>query len=421
MTTSATPFPPGAPHPAVAAASRVVAELEEVLALDPAFMPTAEKEAALLAWSRVATMVEAERLRLLAASGDVAAEHAAPNAGTWLATATHHDSAGGRRDQRLATALRERWTALDDALAQSRVNPSQAGVIARALEALPADTDEEVLTKAEAWLIDQAQEFAPRELRVLGHRVLDVVAPEVGEAAEARALEAEEARARQRNRLTVTRLGDGVSLVRARVSDVAADRLLTYLHAHTSPAHLRATEHAEPDPAPYPVRLGRAFEAFLEKVDPKRLPLHGGNATSVVVLIDEAKLRSDVGVATTTTGQTLTLGQVRRLACTAGILPAVLGGKSEVLDLGRARRFFTRAQRVALAIRDQTCRAEGCDVPAAMTDAHHLDAWLLGGRTDLARALLLCLFHHHRIHDPAYSFRLTPERRVQFTRIQRRT
>ena len=34
-------------------------------------------------------------------------------------------------------------------------------------------------------------------------------------------------------------------------------------------------------------------------------------------------------------------GEVRRLACTAQILPAVLDGDSEVLDLGRTRRLFS--------------------------------------------------------------------------------
>ena len=130
------------------------------------------------------------------------------------------------------------------------------------------------------------------------------------------------------------------------------------------------------------------------------MPLHGGSATSIVVLIDEDKLRAGVGVATTTSGQTLSLGQVRRLACSAAILPAVLGGRSEVLDVGRRRRLYTYAQRVALAVRDRGCRAVGCDLPAGMCEAHHLDDWALGGRTDLARGILLCSFHHHLVHDP---------------------
>ena len=423
MTTSPTPIrPPGAPHPAVAAALRIAGDVEELLTLDPAFMSTADKEAALLVWARVATLVEAERLRLLAASGDVADAHGTRDAGAWIARATRVDQSDARRDLEVASALGERWSLLDDALAQAWVNPAQARVIARALDALPDEVEAQVLGKAEAWLIDQAREFGPKELRVLGRRVLDVVAPEVGELAEQRALEGEEARAHARVRLTTQRVGDGSTIVRIRISDAAADRLATYLHAYTSPRHERVVGGGtESDPAPYAVRLGRAFEEFLEDVDPQRMPLHGGNATSVVVLVDEANLRSGVGVATTTTGQVMSIGHVRRLACTAGILPAVMGGPSEVLDVGRKRRFYTHAQRAALAIRDLGCRAQGCDLPAGMCEAHHLDPWGLGGRTDLGRGILLCSYHHHLIHDQGYRFTLTAQRHVEFTRINRRT
>ena len=101
------------------------------------------------------------------------------------------------------------------------------------------------------------------------------------------------------------------------------------------------------------------------------------------------------------TGDLVTAAQARRLACTAKILPAVLGGDSIPLDLGRARRLFSPGQRKALLIRDKTCRAEGCDVPGTWCDAHHLDPWSSGGRSDLDNGVLLCNHHHHRAHDTA--------------------
>jgi hypothetical protein len=99
----------------------------------------------------------------------------------------------------------------------------------------------------------------------------------------------------------------------------------------------------------------------------------------------------------------ISAAEVRRLACTAQIIPAVLGGRSEVLDLGRASRLFKPAQRKAMAVRDRRCRAEGCTVPAAWCEAHHANgAWASGGSTDLADGVLLCSWHHHRAHDPRY-------------------
>jgi len=48
------------------------------------------------------------------------------------------------------------------------------------------------------------------------------------------------------------------------------------------------------------------------------------------------------------TGGRISAAEARRLACTAGIIPMVLGGKSQVLDVGRKRRFHTEGMRVAI-------------------------------------------------------------------------
>ena len=110
-------------------------------------------------------------------------------------------------------------------------------------------------------------------------------------------------------------------------------------------------------------------------------------------------------------------GKVRRLACTAAIVPAVLGGESEVLDLGRARRLFPPAQRKAMAIRDRRCRAVGCDIPAAWCEAQHSRVpWVHGGRSDHDDGLLLCSWHHHRAHDRRYDQRRLPTGDVRFSR-----
>ncbi|MCW2736073.1 DUF222 domain-containing protein [Nocardioides sp.] len=107
--------------------------------------------------------------------------------------------------------------------------------------------------------------------------------------------------------------------------------------------------------------------------DLPRLPIHGGDATTVIVTVPLASLRAELGVADLIgagpvpgddlTGDRITAAQARRLACTAKILPTVLDCHSLPIDLGRAKRLFSPAQRKALLIRDQTCRAEGCDTP----------------------------------------------------------
>lgn len=100
----------------------------------------------------------------------------------------------------------------------------------------------------------------------------------------------------------------------------------------------------------------------------------------------------------TATGEVLAPSVVRKMACDGGVIPVVLGSEGEVLDLGRTARFFTPAQRKALWLRDEGCTFPECTMPAQWTDAHHVDWWSRGGRTDLDRAALLCERHHTRVH-----------------------
>lgn len=165
-----------------------------------------------------------------------------------------------------------------------------------------------------------------------------------------------------------------------------------------------------------------AFCALLEHVPASGLPQHGGTATQVVVMIALDTLRGQLsehglGVAETSTGDLISAAEARRLACTAGIVPVVMGGRSEILDLGRTQRLFSAAQHKALGIRDRGCRAEGCELPAAWCEAHHANQpWSQGGRTDLADGVLLCSFHHHRAHDSRYDTRRLPSGDVRYTR-----
>ena len=77
------------------------------------------------------------------------------------------------------------------------------------------------------------------------------------------------------------------------------------------------------------------------------------------------------GVCTLDTGGRISAAEARRLACTAGIIPVVLGGKSQVLDVGRKRRLHNETMRIAMGVRDGGCTAEGCETPPGLCHAHH--------------------------------------------------
>jgi hypothetical protein len=165
---------------------------------------------------------------------------------------------------------------------------------------------------------------------------------------------------------------------------------------------------------------GTAFVELLEHLPTDTLS--GKVAATVVVTVDHDHLKAAIGSAHLDTGHDLSASEARRLACNAGILPAVLGGRSVPLDLGRQERFFTEPQRVALATVYDTCAAEGCDRPYAWSELHHEDPWAAGGRTDLSLAVPLCGHHHRRAHDPRYWHRVhTDDRGRKFVTYTRRS
>ena len=403
-------------HPLLAVVRVVHESLDEAAMVDPLFMSVAQKQELLVDLTRAVSRLQALTASALSAADGVAVEEGCRSAAVWLAAETRTSQREAAQIERVGAALRSRWAQVGAAAAAGRVSWEQAGVLVRALDALPRDLDPELVTKAEAHLVAEAGHFGPRELTRLGRRVLEVVAPDVADEAEARALAEEERRARAVTRLSFRPRADGTTDLHARLPDQVASRLRAYLDAFTSPRR-SAAPVGEVDLLPLTRRRGEAFCALLEHIPAGRLPQHGGTATSVMVTVDLDALRTGLGLGETSTGEVITAGEARRLACTASIVPVVLGGAGEILDLGRARRLFSPAQRKAMAIRDRRCRAEGCDIPAAWCEAHHAGRpWSQGGRTDLADALLLCSFHHHRAHDQRYDGRRLPNGDLRYTR-----
>ncbi|MGH3351077.1 MAG: HNH endonuclease signature motif containing protein, partial [Nocardioides sp.] len=146
----------------------------------------------------------------------------------------------------------------------------------------------------------------------------------------------------------------------------------------------------------------------------------GGDATVVNVVISLEELRKELGTATLgfdeTNGHTISAAEARKMACNATIIPWVLGSDGQVLDAGRSSRFFQPIQRKALRLQQKCCQAEGCDMPPEWCDAHHLNAWALGGKTDLKDGVLLCPHHHRLAHAPEFTHERLPDGTIRFTR-----
>ncbi|MFE6650387.1 DUF222 domain-containing protein, partial [Nocardioides sp. NPDC057772] len=286
-------------HPVLGAVVAITAALDQVAEANPSFMATDQKATTLVEIARAKAQLAELELRVIATADDVAAESAARDMAAWLHHHTHQRPETLRADLRLAQALDRSYELVAAAMRAGACNPAQAQAITQALDELPADLDVEIRTKAEETLVAYATEFDPAQLRRLGRRILDVIAPEIAEAEEARRLAAEEAHARKKTRLTMRRLGDGTTRISAVIPDAAADRLATNLEAFASPRREDGTRTDTGEYLPYDRRLGSALCQLLETLDPAQLPLHGGDATTVIVTIDLDQLRQENGIART--------------------------------------------------------------------------------------------------------------------------
>lgn len=373
---------------------------------------------------------EADRLQV----GDPVG--AASTAG-WWASATRATRSTAHQRVALATALDDdQHTPTRTAFGDGRVAREQAVEILRAIEALPKElVDPMVRTRAENHLVELAEHHDARDLRILGRRILDVIAPEVSEEHQRRTLENEEAQAAATASFTMNPDGHGSMVGRFKIPVLAGEMLAKHLRAIAAPKHHLAATHrqsaASSSPSPgdslssgdgpsagpsRPLRLGQAFTEYLETRDAIGLPKAGGVAATVVVTMTLENLLGNDRAATLDSGQAISASEARRLACEAGIIPAVLGSRSQVLDLGRKSRFHTEPQRVALALRDQGCAVEHCDWPPGMCHAHHPTPWSQGGRTSIQNGQLLCPRHHTLAHDARYQLATSKSGKVTFSR-----
>jgi hypothetical protein len=97
-------------------------------------------------------------------------------------------------------------------------------------------------------------------------------------------------------------------------------------------------------------------------------------------------------------GQRISAATARRISCDAKVIPVVLGGDGEPLDVGRAQRTVPLGIRRALVARDRGCSFPGCDRPPGLCEAHHVIHWADLGESSIQNCCLLCSMHHQQVH-----------------------
>jgi hypothetical protein len=273
--------------------------------------------------------------------------------------------------------------------------------------------------EVEGSLVEKAQRFDPDQLRRVARRAVETIEPDqaVVDAHENDLVATEEEIARSKCSLSLHDNGDGTTTGHFTVPSTAAAFLRKILDSMTAPRRMRVSPGSTDGGAAswdWKHRRGLAFAQLLEHLPTDHL--NTKTAATVVVTIDHTVLTGALKTARLDTGETISAGEARRIACGAGILPAVLGGRSVALNLGRESRLFSEAQRIAVGLTHDTCAADGCQKPFAWCELHHREPWSHGGRTDLRDAIPLCHWHHQRIHDHAYAHTRMPDGSLRFHR-----
>ena len=126
---------------------------------------------------------------------------------------------------------------------------------------------------------------------------------------------------------------------------------------------------------------------------------HAARAELMGSAADGASQWRPVVPATLEDGTPVAMSQLARTLCDCEIGRIVIGADGLPMDLGRTARLYTGAQRRAVIVRDRHCAWNGCEVPAAFCEVHHIRWWDRDhGPTSVENGVLLCSHHHGVMH-----------------------
>lgn len=296
---------------------------------------------------------------------------------------------------------------LQQAVLDGRMDLRQAAAIADTCDAIPQDlegNDEvslaetaDLVARAETVQTEMADRLPAWQLRRVGERILEHVAPHLAEYADERAMR----RQRARRGLSLSVPYDGLVHISGNLTATDAAIVNAALDPLCSPV-------AGDERTPAQRRADALVDICRLALRTGDLPANGGQPPQVTVVVHYDPLTQAFGSATTENGQPVPAATLRQLACDARILPVMLDGAGQILDAGRTRRTASAALRRALAVRDGGCAFPTCDRPPRWADVHHIVPWHAGGRTDLVNTVLLCPHHHTVAHDKNAGWTIRP-------------
>jgi Domain of unknown function (DUF222)/HNH endonuclease len=425
-----------------------LAEVVDVLAIeDLDGLTDAALAEQTLVLRRLVDRLEGQWLQRLAAMdgrGAAGAERGIQAASTasWLRNRLRMGATAASSCVRTARALfRGPLSGTAQALCAGELSVAHASALAHGTSDLPTHTAAE----AEPVLVAAARRLDPPRLRrVLAH---------LHHATDPDGADAQAERRHARRGLWLAPTWEGMVALQGLLEPEAGQTLLAALEPLARPANADDSRSGDQRRADALTELAR------RALEGGQLPQTGGIRPQLTVTVDLDSLLGHPGAVGGEAGWAgpLSPAACRRLACDGGVTrvlvgrrdgghhadhpgddpggwgrladrlqaamalsPPTLGGApSQPLDVGRASRVVTPAQRSALAVRDGGCVFPCCDRPLAWCEGHHLVHWVDGGPTDLANLALLCRAHHRAVHEGGWRLIRGPDGRFTAAQLHR--
>ncbi|KGI70479.1 HNH endonuclease [Mycolicibacterium rufum] len=141
-----------------------------------------------------------------------------------------------------------------------------------------------------------------------------------------------------------------------------------------------------------------------------------GLPVSVIIRTTLQDLESRAGIGVTGGGTRLPIKDVIRMAAHAHYYLAVFDrATGSALNLFRAKRVASPAQRIMLIAREGGCTKPGCTVGAYGAQAHHLTDWAAGGLTNIDELGLACPPDNRSVKAGGWSTTMNNRHDVEWT------
>jgi hypothetical protein len=266
---------------------------------------------------------------------------------------------------------------LNKALAAGEINRAHVRIAERTVRQVrkvnPAAVDAAALGKIDSVFTSAARDLPPRQFQAAANHLLATLDPDGGDHLDQRQVD--------RRELLIWDDPTGMVGVKGMLDPVTGRWLKAAID-----------RWSKPDPADESVR------------DPRSKGQRQADALHLVCRLalgaqrDPDRPHVVIHTRAESNTSTLTRAWFARLICDADLERLTHSTDGDVLELGRKVRTATPTQRRALIARDRTCVIPNCTIPAAWSDAHHVQWWSKNGPTNVSNLAMLCGRHHTAVH-----------------------